>query len=161
MRAPGYGARMSRFIPVPAAVLAVVALLTVAAPASAGGNPGIISVSAPLIVKVDAGGTPQASAVLHAVYRSGYDGGALNVRVRESGTRLVADAYLPSWTQPCEPEPSYRCVSRLRLRDLRRVEGRTFRRNRLYVVESGFESFAAGGAFTLDPGFRIAVFWTV
>lgn len=151
---------MHRFISVLAAAL-VAALI--AAPAAAAANPGMISVSTPSIVKVDGAGVPEASAVVHAVYRSGYDSGALSIKVREAGTRVVLETWFPVWNQPCEPAPSYRCVTRMRIRDLPRVGGRALRRSQLYVVEAGFESFSGGTVpfNPFDPGIRLAAFWTV
>lgn len=146
-------------------VLTLLATVIAIAPAAASAaSPGIISLAAPSTVTLDGAGTPQSSAVLHAVYRSGYDGGALNLVVREwNTTRRTLEGYYPSWTQPCEPDPSYRCVTRVRLRDLRKVDGAVLRRGRLYVVEAWFESFGAGAPYynPFEPGIRYAAFWTV
>jgi hypothetical protein len=141
-----------------ALVAGLAATLILSVPAAA--SPGIISVTAPAVVKLDDAGIPQASAVVSAVYRSGYDGGALTLAVAEWGKlQPVLDEYLPAGGARCERPPSYRCASRLRLRDLRRVGGQTLRRNRLYVVTAGFESYAGSSAPTLDPGVRFAAFW--
>lgn len=161
MLRPPYGRSMKRILSVLTLLAAVIAVAPAAASAA---SPGIISLTAPSTVTLDGAGTPQNSAVLHSVYRSGYDGGALNLVVREwNTTRPTLEGFYPSWTQPCEPEPSYRCVTRVRLRDLRKVDGAVLRRGRLYVVEAWFESFAAGGGYSnpFEPGIRYAAFWTL
>lgn len=161
MPRPSYGRGMRRTLSVLTLLATALALAPAAAPAS---TPGIVSVAVPSTVALDAAGTPASSAVVHAVYRSGYDGGALDLRVREwNSGRTTLEAFIPTWTQTCEPAPSYRCVTRVRLRDLRKVDGAVLRRGRLYLVEARFESFAGGGAipFSLDPGIRVAAFWTI
>lgn len=159
MLRPPYGRSMKRTLSVLILLAAAVALAPGAASAA---SPGIVSVTVPSVVTLGAGGTPQNSAVVHAVYRSSYDGGALKLVVREWGSRAVLQSYILSWNQPCEPDPSYRCVTRVRLRDMPRVDGASLRRNTLYVVEASFESFSGGvPPFSLDPGIRIAAFWTI
>ena len=160
MLRPPYGRGMKRIL----SVLTLLAAAIVLAPAAASAaSPGMISVAVPSTVTLDGAGTPPNSAVAHSVYRSGYDGGALNLVVREwNSARRVLDGYFPTWNQTCEPDPSYRCVTRVRVRDLRKVDGAVLRRGRLYVVEAWFESYAGGGAYNpFDPGIRLAAFWTL
>lgn len=157
---PSYGRSMKRTL----SVLILLAAVVVAPAAASAASPGIISITAPSTVTLDSAGTPQNSAVLHSVYRSGYDGGALNLVVREWNTaRRTLHGFFPSWGQPCEPDPSYRCVTRVRLRDVPKVDGAALRKGRLYVVEAWFESFAGGGTYynPFDPGIRYAAFWTL